>query len=141
MRSLVLLLAGLAAIYATDPSSARAEEYPWCAHFFDGTGASSCGFDSQEQCEMTVRGNGGTCDKNPLYRGPAAAPASAAPVARMAAPTPQSHRVAALSTREKMKTCQFGADDQKLTGEGRKKFISRCMTNKDDPRGPGPAPK
>ncbi len=32
---------------------------------------------------------------------------------------------------DKKGTCEFGADDQKLKGAERKKFISRCMA-KDD---------
>jgi hypothetical protein len=33
----------------------------------------------------------------------------------------------ALTAKQKMETCKFGADDQKLTGAQRKTFISRCM--------------
>ena len=41
-----------------------------------------------------------------------------------------------------METCAFGADDQKLTGAKRKAFMSKCMSNKDSPRGkPMAAPK
>jgi hypothetical protein len=41
-----------------------------------------------------------------------------------------------------METCTFGADDQKLTGAKRKAFLSKCMANRDSPRGkPAPAPK
>jgi len=51
----------------------------------------------------------------------------------------------ALTKDDKMETCKFGADSQKLQGAQRKKFIDRCMSEKDDPRGPGaasaPAPK
>jgi hypothetical protein len=48
----------------------------------------------------------------------------------------------AVTAKEKMATCKFGADDQKLTGKARTAFITKCMANKDDPRGPavGPAP-
>jgi psiF repeat len=42
----------------------------------------------------------------------------------------------ALTKDAKMATCKFGADEQKLQGPERKKFIDRCMSNKDDPRGP-----
>jgi hypothetical protein len=42
----------------------------------------------------------------------------------------------ALSAKEKMVTCKFGADDQKLQGKARSAFIKKCMANKDDPRGP-----
>lgn len=48
-------------------------------------------------------------------------------------PAPQSY---ALTTKDKMATCKFGADDQKLTGAARNVFIKKCMANKDDPRGP-----
>jgi hypothetical protein len=47
---------------------------------------------------------------------------------------------AALTSKEKMATCQFGADHQKLAGAARKKFMANCMANRDSPRGK-PAPK
>ncbi len=37
---------------------------------------------------------------------------------------------------QKMETCKFGADDQKLEGAKRKAFMAKCMSNKDDKRGP-----
>ncbi len=40
----------------------------------------------------------------------------------------------------KAETCRFGADSQNLQGAKRKTFIDRCMSDRDDPRGPG-APK
>ncbi len=46
----------------------------------------------------------------------------------------------ALTPKQRMETCKFGADDQKLKGPPRKKFIDKCMSNKDDPRGPAPPP-
>jgi len=39
--------------------------------------------------------------------------------------------VFALSASEKMKTCKFGADDQKLTGKARADFMKKCMANED----------
>ena len=39
----------------------------------------------------------------------------------------------AISAQEKMKTCEFGAEDQKLTGAARKTFISKCMASGDAP--------
>ena len=46
------------------------------------------------------------------------------------------------ATKQKLDTCNFGADDQKLTGAARKAFMSKCMSNKDSPRGkPMAAPK
>ena len=38
--------------------------------------------------------------------------------------------------KDKMATCKFGADDQKLQGAARNTFMKKCMSNKDDPRGP-----
>ncbi len=43
----------------------------------------------------------------------------------------------AVTTKEKMVTCKFGADDQKLQGAARAKFLKNCMANRNDPRGPG----
>jgi len=45
----------------------------------------------------------------------------------------------ALTPEAKMETCKFGADSKKLQGAERKKFIDRCMSDKDEPRGPGTA--
>ena len=39
----------------------------------------------------------------------------------------------AVTAQQKMETCKFGADDQKLTGAARKTFLSRCMANTDAP--------
>ena len=43
----------------------------------------------------------------------------------------------AVTAKEKAATCKFGADDQKLTGAARTKFMKNCMANKNDPRGGG----
>ncbi len=53
----------------------------------------------------------------------------------------------ALTTKDKMATCKFGADDQHLEGKARSAFMKKCMSNKDEPRGastaapPGPPPQ
>ena len=48
----------------------------------------------------------------------------------------------AATPKQKMETCKFGADDQKLQGEARKKFMANCMANRDSPRGkPAPRPR
>jgi hypothetical protein len=51
----------------------------------------------------------------------------------------------AVDAKQKMATCKFGADDQKLQGAARDAFIKKCMANRNDPRGPasggGAAPK
>ena len=47
----------------------------------------------------------------------------------------------AATSKEKMETCTFGADDQKLTGAKRKAFMSKCMSNADSPRGKPAMPR
>ena len=42
----------------------------------------------------------------------------------------------AVTAKEKMATCKFGADDQKLAGAARNAFMKKCMSNQNDPRGP-----
>jgi hypothetical protein len=44
-------------------------------------------------------------------------------------------RASALTPAEKMETCKFGADNQKLTGAKRKKFLARCMADAGPARG------
>ena len=39
----------------------------------------------------------------------------------------------AITPKEKMVTCQFGADNQKLKGTARKSFLSKCMADPDAP--------
>ena len=46
----------------------------------------------------------------------------------------------ALTKAQKMETCKFGADDQKLEGAKRKAFMAKCMSNRDDKRGPAVQP-
>lgn len=36
-----------------------------------------------------------------------------------------------VTAKEKKGTCEFGADDQKLKGNERKAFISKCMAKED----------
>jgi len=44
--------------------------------------------------------------------------------------------VFAVTKQQKQETCTFGADDQKLTGQARKTFMTRCMANEDRPAPP-----
>ena len=46
----------------------------------------------------------------------------------------------ALTAKDKMATCKFGANDQQLKGKARQAFIKKCMANKDEPRGAAAAP-
>jgi hypothetical protein len=45
----------------------------------------------------------------------------------------------AVDAKQKMATCKFGADDQRLQGAAREAFLKKCMANRNDPRGPGAA--
>jgi psiF repeat len=48
----------------------------------------------------------------------------------------------AVTAKQKMDTCKFGADDQKLKGAARNSFLSKCMANTDTPaKRAKPAPK
>jgi hypothetical protein len=42
----------------------------------------------------------------------------------------------AVNAKQKMATCKFGADDQKLQGAARNAFLKKCMADRNDPRGP-----
>ena len=44
----------------------------------------------------------------------------------------------AVDAKQKMATCTFGADQQRLQSEAREAFLKRCMEDRDDPRGPAP---
>lgn len=47
---------------------AEAQNYPWCATYSMGMGGSqNCGFVTYEQCQATVSGIGGFCDRNTQY--------------------------------------------------------------------------
>lgn len=46
----------------------------------------------------------------------------------------------ALTAKQKLATCQFGAKDQKLQGDARKSFIAKCMSDTNDPRGSAGSP-
>jgi psiF repeat len=42
----------------------------------------------------------------------------------------------AVDAKQKMATCTFGADQQRLQGEARDAFLKKCMEDRDDLRGP-----
>jgi hypothetical protein len=54
-----------------------------------------------------------------------------------AAGTPAS----ALTPEQKMETCKFGADADKLAGAKRKRFITKCMADTDAPAKPAKDPQ
>jgi hypothetical protein len=64
--------------------------------------------------------------------------AAAMPLACLALALP-SIPALAVTAKDKMATCKFGADAQKLAGKQRADFLKRCMANRNDPRGPAPA--
>ena len=47
----------------------------------------------------------------------------------------------AATPQEKLETCNFGADEKKLTGAARKAYIARCTSDQDSPRGKPVGPK
>ncbi len=47
----------------------------------------------------------------------------------------------AVTAKEKMETCKFGADDQHLEGAARKTFMTKCMAKADAPEKKRPAAK
>lgn len=68
MRALLVTLAILVAGSAIG-SSAKAQNYPWCANYggFFGDGGTNCGFTTYEQCLATISGMGGACEHNLQY--------------------------------------------------------------------------
>ena len=42
----------------------------------------------------------------------------------------------AITPQQKMETCKFGADNQKLTGTARKAFMTKCMAEDKSPNQP-----
>jgi hypothetical protein len=64
-------LATLPLLAASEPSRAEIT-YPWCAQYGGGLdgGARNCGFWTYEQCMAAAWGNGGYCERNPMYLGP-----------------------------------------------------------------------
>jgi hypothetical protein len=47
---------------------AAAQNFPWCAQYSIRGGARNCGFVSWEQCMATIRGIGGFCERNYMFR-------------------------------------------------------------------------
>jgi hypothetical protein len=73
MQKLLLGALILAAMTATGPRSAVAQNLPWCM-INDQKGSTSCAFVSREQCLKSTGGNVGHCVANP------ASPSLPAPV-------------------------------------------------------------
>jgi len=60
-------------------------------------------------------------------------------VAAMLAVTLPGAPAFAVSAKNKLATCKFGADDQHLQRAECDAFIKKCMSDKNDPRGPAGA--
>jgi hypothetical protein len=61
----------LAVMSPLSEPAAAAIEYPWCVQYAGGDagGGRNCGFVSYDQCMMTARGAGGSCQHNLFYPG------------------------------------------------------------------------
>jgi hypothetical protein len=66
-----LYVLALVAASAAISTSAKAQDYPWCANYTKGS--ISCSFVTLEQCMADVSGIGGFCERNTLYH-PTGAP-------------------------------------------------------------------
>jgi hypothetical protein len=64
-----LLAAAIAATFSAfmPAAPASAAEYPWCAQYGGRDGGRNCGFVSFQQCQATVSGMGGFCERNQFY--------------------------------------------------------------------------
>jgi len=73
MHKVLAPLAVLVAVVGTAPASfaQSAYDYPWCSirGGWAGGGGQSCYFTSHAQCMASLSGIGGTCIRNPGYRG------------------------------------------------------------------------
>jgi Protein of unknown function (DUF3551) len=76
MTFVPMMLAGSLAIAMRAGPALAQTNYPWCSNFADGFGGTNCGFVSYEQCMATVRGSGGFCNKNDMYRPDSSPPSS-----------------------------------------------------------------
>lgn len=77
-----LVLASLFALDARGPALAS----PWCSTY----GAISCGYDTFDQCIVSIRGIGGSCIRNTMEPEVAAQPAPV--VAAQPAPAPRAEK-------------------------------------------------
>ena len=67
----LVILAAAATFAVLANQEAQAREYPWCAHYGNSdSGATNCGFSTQEQCRAAISGVGGFCQTNPRYTPP-----------------------------------------------------------------------
>ena len=67
MRTLIAALLAAPLMMLVSAGSASAQNYPWCAVYSLRGGATNCGFVSFAQCQATVTGIGGFCQRNSMY--------------------------------------------------------------------------
>jgi hypothetical protein len=69
---LLLLMLGISVCVVGIETSAKAQNYPWCAYYGGrhGGGGTNCGFTTFQQCLDTVSGIGGFCQRNTQYQPP-----------------------------------------------------------------------
>jgi Protein of unknown function (DUF3551) len=63
-----LFIVGVFAAIVWIEKPAEAQNYPWCAYYNMGGGATNCGFATSQQCLAAVSGVGGSCGPNPTYQ-------------------------------------------------------------------------
>jgi hypothetical protein len=68
MRTFLTTALAVPAMLFAMADVADAQNYPWCAQYNSRGGPRNCGFVSWEQCMATVRGAGGYCERNAMYR-------------------------------------------------------------------------
>ena len=68
MRTLFLVLATSATIFATGVTPVAASEYRYCLQGDDYAGAGDCGFTSYQQCQATASGRTGLLRRQSLSR-------------------------------------------------------------------------
>jgi Protein of unknown function (DUF3551) len=66
MRTLMAAVIA-APLMVLSTGTASAQNYPWCAVYNLRGGATNCGFVSFAQCQATVSGIGGFCQRNSMY--------------------------------------------------------------------------
>jgi Protein of unknown function (DUF3551) len=72
MRPLCCAVAAVTLLAVASVSHAQsAFDYPWCALYTRSSGATSCYYQTYQQCMATLSGIGGACIRSPYYHGPA----------------------------------------------------------------------
>jgi Protein of unknown function (DUF3551) len=69
MKLVLPLIVGILVGAGGYVTQAKAQNYPWCAYYGSsmGGGGTNCGFTTFQQCQTTVSGIGGFCDRNTQY--------------------------------------------------------------------------